>query len=351
MLLLGISIYWFITLTGSQLKALTPRPTASTIITMDAQSMSIGTRIANFWQDFRKIASTRTGRILLYRILIEIRRQRNTSSTWKAYTSTEIRETTSASNLRMRANCRNLIIKWSDNGNSFSKNTHTINYANTNRKLTTVCEKIVNSHPISLVKRESDIGLFHEMIHWFHVLRHPERHSKERVAFKAHQAISLHDNAIYETIGGYFWNGIDNNNTNSWKVSAIPWVGYSDNDSYVNFEEIRTILGVPTLKQYRETVPNVPHHLNPYVFLNGDDLSENKYRVSVNAKLRFGHSNQPFYEDNSVIQKFINISVATVYNIVNLVEYNALYEKSRPECKIGLGNFRVGGYNIDNMVS
>jgi len=340
----------FTTLTGAQLVALTPRPTASAIITMDTPSMSVGTRTADFWQDFRKIASTRTGRILLYRILIEIRRQRNISGTWKAYTSREIGGTTSALNLRMRANCRNLIIKWSDNGNSFSRNTHTINYANTNRKLTTVCEKIGNSHPISLVGRESDIGLFHEMVHWFHVLRHPERHSKERVAFKTSRAISLRDTTIYETIGGYFWYGIDDNNTTSWKVSAIPWIGHSDNSSYVNFEEIRTILGAPTFIRYRAVVPNAPYHPNPYMFLNGDDLSENKYRVSVNAKLRFGHASQPFYEDDSVIQKVIDVSGANANNLINLVDYNALGDESRPECKIGLGNFRVGGYNTSGII-
>lgn len=338
----------FSTLAGVYLRELTPRPTSAAIITMDAANMTAGTRTVDFWRDFRRIASSRIGRILLYRILIEIRRQRNISG-WKAYVSTDVPGVTSAPNLKARANCRSIIISWADDGNSFAKNTHTIKYANTNRKLTTICEKMGNSHPISLVERDSHIGLFHEMVHWFHVLRHPERHSKERVAFKV-PAISLHDTATRETIGGYFWGGIDNNNTNSWKVSATPWLGYSINNSYVNFEEIRTILGAPTVAQYRVVVPNNPLHPNPYIFLNGDDLSENKYRVSVNAKLRFGHSGQPFYEDNSVIQKVIVISGSVGGDIVNLVDYNAINDECRPECKIGLGNFRVGGYNIDGMI-
>lgn len=339
----------FTTIIGAHLIALAPRPASAAIITMDAASMTAGTRTADFWQDFRRIASSRIGRILLYRILIEIRRQRNIEGTWKAYVSTDVPGIISAANLKRRANCRNITISWDVRGNSFSKDEHTIKYANVNRKLTTICEKMGNNHPISIVERESHIGLFHEMVHWFHVLRHPERHSKERMAFKV-PAISLRDTANRETIGGYFWGSIDNNNTNSWKVSATPWLGYSINDSYVNFEEIRTILGAPTLEQYRLVVPNNPFHPNPYIFLNGDDLSENKYRVSVDAKLRFGHSNQPFYEDNSVIQKVIDVSGSAGGNIVNLVDYNALDDGCRPECKIGLGNFRVGGYNIGGMI-
>lgn len=337
----------FSTLAGAYLTALTPRPAASAIITMDAAMTPTQTNA--FWKDFRRIASSFIGRILLYRILIEIRRQRNIEGTWKAYVSTDVPGIISAANLKRRANCRNITISWDVRGNSFLKDEHTIKYANVNRKLTTICEKMGNNHPISIVERESHIGLFHEMVHWFYVLRHPERHSKERMAFKA-PAISLRDTANRETIGGYFWGGIDNNNTNSWKVSATPWLGYSINDSYVNFEEIRTILGAPTLVQYRLVVPNNPFHPNPYIFLNGDDLSENKYRVSVDAKLRFGHSNQLFYEDNSVIQKVIDVSGSAGGNIVNLVDYNTLDDGCRPECKIGLGNFRVGGYNIGGVI-
>ncbi len=355
---------------------LTARPSAKTIITTHP-NMSNGTRIADFWTDFREIASNREGRILLYRLLIEIRRYKS----GKACVCNDITDSISNNLLWARANCRNIMIIWEDSGNSFSKantsvapdgNAHNestklpsggfalssdnivypfaiIKFSKHNRKLTTICQENNDNQPISLFERESSIGLFHEMVHWFHVLRHPQRHSEERIGFKnAGGAISLCDTSQRETIGAYFW-GNFSDDSDHWKISAYPWIGRSIDNTYVNFEEIRTILGAPTLEQYRAVVTDTSH-LNPYVFLNGDDLSENKYRASLNAKLRFGHSNQPFYEDKTVIRRVMTISRATESNIIDLTCYNNLDNGYKPECKIGLGNFHVGGYNIGSMI-
>ena len=69
-------------------------------------------------------------------------------------------------------------------------------------------------------------------------------------------------------------------------VSQYSW----STDNVVNFEEIRTILGVPnTINEY----------------LEGDDLCENLYRMCINAPLRFGYCAFSFYEDNIVIEKVI----------------------------------------------
>jgi hypothetical protein len=226
-----------------------------------------------------------------------------------------------------------------------------IKFCERNRRLTTICNSANRKRPISLVERDSHIGLFHEMVHWFHVLRHPQRHSEERIAFGG--TIDLRDTLQQETIGAYFWGNnhliSDNGNANSWKVSAYPWVSYSADNAYVNFEEIRTILGAPTLMRYRHVVPDTAH-LNPYIFLNGDDLSENKYRTSLNTQLRFGHSGQPFYEDNAVIQRVMTVSGANINNIVSIPQYNLLEERYKPECREGLGDFVSGGYNIGNIV-
>ena len=67
----------------------------------------------------------------------------------------------------------------------------------------------------------------------------------------------------------------------------------------------------------------------------------------MGAKIRFGHSTQPFYEDSSVIELVKNVSGAKE---VNLADYNTLDKKDGPTNKIGLGKFQAGGYYIGDMV-
>ena len=63
--------------------------------------------------------------------------------------------------------------------------------------------------------------------------------------------------------------------------------------SHINFEEMRTLLGMP-------------HNILDAEYLNGDDLSENLYRSCKGMLLRFGYNGDNFYEDRKVINRVIN---------------------------------------------
>ena len=138
-----------------------------------------------FWAVFRKIASNPIGRLLLYRLLIEIRRGGSNGGSVGddvAYKPVAI--------IQNRNNCRCINILC-HNSNSFvysDKGCSIRFYFNDNMRITTVSEEYGNSsnrqyRTIASCKRSSDIGLFHEMIHWFHRLRHIIRYSHESSGF------------------------------------------------------------------------------------------------------------------------------------------------------------------------
>ena len=329
-----------------------PNHTAVKIIDMDGMDSDQKTA---FIDDFRKIASNPVGRELLYRILIEIRRYKDKDGVRVGAIGADVLNRQSAPLLKERNNCRKINIIWSDDRGSFSQRGK-IKYTKSRKKLTTLCELVGSNHPICLLERETSIGLFHEITHWFHLLRCPNRFNLEAGGYD--KQIKLHDSTDQKTLGAYFWGGIASGFDDNWKVSATPWVdhifdkGHLVVRSYVNFEEIRTILGAPTETQYYHNniaSDNPTNNTEGYIYLNGDALSENKYRVSLGAKIRFGHSTQPFYEDKKVIARVILIS-GGANNLVDLATYNQLDRGSRPENKIGLGNFRIGGYNTGNIV-
>ena len=100
-------------------------------------------------------------------------------------------------------------------------------------------------------------------------------------------------------IGQYYWKNLNYrlHNLHAWNgmdVSANPWI----DDGILRFEEIRTILGFPS-----DSVDDN--------YLQGDDLSENLYRMCVGFPLRFGYGYQGFYEDVKVINRVINSCFAS----------------------------------------
>jgi hypothetical protein len=126
------------------------------------------------------------------------------------------------------------------------------------------------------------------MIHWFHHLINPVRNYSE-----VNTNRTLHFNNTI--ISQYYWHGIDccllawnagneNNYAHIWS-SSVP--------AHLDFEEMRTVLGMP----YNSNTAN---------YLNGDDLSENLYRMCRGLPLRFGYIGQSFYEDRKVIDRVVN---------------------------------------------
>lgn len=102
-----------------------------------------------------------------------------------------------------------------------------------------------------------------------------------------------------------------------WQISAMPWIVANDGSSFaVGFEEVRTILGSHT------TVTD---------YINGDDISENLYRLCDDQPLRFGHSSSPFYEDKNVIEKVLSVCRNSMRQYSSNTVYQCIVNNPPPE--------------------
>ena len=254
-------------------------------------------RRALFEREFRKIASTCVGRVLLYRILIEIRRHQAGSNAGCTENPTFVGAT---SGTLITDRCRNINIAYDCGsfgvGFGFSDLLRQIVFVEDpnnlfgNRTLFSVIGKSTRSGYTHIINSSMkfDVALFHEMLHWFHHLRNPKRNYLETNTNK-----TLHFNDT--VISQYYWHGIDCCilawNTNNENNYAHIWS--SGFLSHLDFEEMRTLLGMP-------------HNSNIANYLNGDDLSENLYRMCTGMPLRFGYEGRNFYEDRKVIDRVIN---------------------------------------------
>ena len=251
-----------------------------------------------FWQTFRMIAADPVGRVLLYRLLIEIRRKDNADRDGccgdDAFVLKEEQENF------YRKNALSLAVINSNEGCSFVLPTETeaskIKFS-LRKHQTQVLNFTNNILKVVAKDRFLDIGLFHEMIHWFHFLRDPERF--------ANYDFKKSKNSFRYPLSCYYGN-----------LSELHyiWQGECNADS----EEIATVLGVPN--PYDETMfammlpdsflseecfdnnsskRKIVIRKNIYLakhntFLQGDDLSENVYRKSKGCDLHFSHSSRTF---------------------------------------------------------
>jgi hypothetical protein len=231
--------------------------------------------------------------VLLYRLLIEIVRQNEGAGTFE---DNDLLLHKDPAHTERRNLLRNVVICWNAYGNSHvspnvgKKTSNIINFGIQFplKQHPTICERKDSAYMIALSERPSDVSLFHEMLHWYHALRDIARHDEEKDSFAGTAALTD------SKLGKYYW-GTDQ--SASWKISAIPWVSKikvprEEEMLVVNCEEIRTILG---------SCRDVPG------YLEGDDLSENLYRLSRGGYLRFGHTLIRFYEDKDVIEKAIEV--------------------------------------------
>ena len=161
----------------------------------------------------------------------------------------------------------------------------------------------INGNSVAIVRQDTScaIGIFHELNHWFHLLRYPSRYIDERNAKNGTVQLNGKDaNGTPQiSIGGLYWT-YDNNGpefVNKLGVSALPWL---TNSKHINFEEVRNILGSSAdgCADYKE----------------GDDLSENLYRASINYPLRFGHNASGYWEDADVITKVERVCRQAINN-------------------------------------
>ncbi len=130
-----------------------------------------------FIKFFMKISSTSAGRVLLYRLLIEIRRRKSGNQSTENgiplnyhYTSERAKNLC----LEIRQGSEYMPICFGEGAIYFS----------TKYKITPTVVNFISSHspeyiPIFVEFSNFDTDLFHEMVHWFHALRHPTRFAKE----------------------------------------------------------------------------------------------------------------------------------------------------------------------------
>ena len=250
-----------------------------------------------FWMTFRAIAKNNIGRLSLYRILIEIWREdeHGFGCVEKCALFHD------ATMLAHRNQCRKIMIAKGNKTNSYNWKKHTIHFVCNDEYETTVISnhEINGATEIVRHKRISDIGLFHELLHWLHSLMDFVRYQADRYKGYPHENFAHFITAAKKVhafnfgyridIASYYYEVIAEEVTNEQrKISRKPWGK--------NYEELRTIWGVP------------PGYSK--FFRNGDDLSENLYRLSQcnSSCIRFGHKSYVHsFEDSRVIDNYLNI--------------------------------------------
>lgn len=263
------------------------------------------TRKQFFFEKFNKIASDPVGRVLLYRILIEIRRHdgfcidalENNPNILLAKDPKESRN-----------RCRSISIIWNDQDFKYDTTPpqSTINF-NSKSSPIQVVGRVGKEDLVSIVTQEHNLfaSLFHEMLHWFHSLRNPTRMYFEQggVSLKTLKTAKLTD--LFD-IGGYFYS---NPNETSERIALSTKLWISDSSKpHISLEEMMTVLGAPPLDMYQK-------HDKEYYYLEGDDLSENLFRVSLGAKFRFGYSDYRCFEKKKVILRAIRLAIKTYFSI------------------------------------
>lgn len=274
--------------------------TPTAIITLDNSMNAQNTDIPNpaggenfnrreaFWDTFRQIAANPAGRVLLYRLLIEIRRINLTGEHGIvdiARDSGDVESGLAIGNgdniIVIRNNCRSITISYAGSF-AFYPIEHSIKFSYTPCSLTVFSLNKAKQLTTQLIRVPLDVALFHEMLHWFHWLRNPQRFRDE---IAAEGTTSSCDNYIARAYLGDIIS------------SDKEWE--SEEPGCISCEEIRTILGSPNIIEVRAgeqmllpdgsgTVNNSPDSLKCYC--NGDDLSENAYRASLRLFMRWGHT-------------------------------------------------------------
>jgi hypothetical protein len=239
---------------------------------------------------FREIAANPVGRVLLYRLIIEIRRQ---DATNEGCVEDGIEITPDMSNFRRWI--RKISIRHEVNKFEFEPimgNGGSVIRFDPAKIAEFACLRInaVAAPPtIDTVELQvgQDVALFHEMLHWFQFLRHPKRFTEEDIEECDSTKYMYLGRCYYGDMSEYFtWGGLDH-------------------------QEMRTILGAPNYNTAAEVGLFHANALLPAdpgsgiavgtrflpsncLFYNGDDLSENAYRMAKHAaanpvRMRFGH--------------------------------------------------------------
>jgi hypothetical protein len=245
-----------------------------------------------FWSAFRNIASNPVGRNLLYRLLIETRRQDGIENKIaQMYSKSGF--VTSFKDLRKKALA--LRVKWTVNDFSinpfkgllcFNERLCKIQYCNDAGRR--------DLYNISVGPSNINVDLFHELLHWFHALRNPIRYFDEKFGFE----LPIEDLIRQHPFCSFLW-GISRDTPQRDLLGAIRTWNEHSNEGYFDLEEVRTIIGfAPQNSSFTDSWHNVIATFEP-----GDELSENLYRRSVGLPFRFGHSCVSTIEKRSTVER------------------------------------------------
>lgn len=223
-----------------------------------------------FWETFRQIAENPIGRVLLYRILIEIRRQDASGEGCTEFNSESPESKIQRNNAR---SLRILQLNWDNWTYQYAIGPDEIApiqspgiiccyLAKENRANVTLVHKDENDQYYTQHTREENdstyfqTSLFHEMLHWYQQLRAPERCIQEsNIPLENLNQPSLFDIYAYSP--------------------PIPYLSWGCDPLCLLAGELRVICG-RSLESSTD-------------YLEGDDLSENALRCSLNTYMRFGH--------------------------------------------------------------
>lgn len=273
-----------------------------------------------FWDTFRKIADKPVGRVLLYRLLIEIRRQEGEKGFPEYYDESSDDDSSddeTDKTLEKRNNARSLLIAYATKFDNWEyidarKTNCGIIYCsfekenkNSNKNRTYSSSIVIGEGTEMYTKRTTEnfqvyctTALFHEMLHWYQQLRDPRRGSIE---YK-NNISSIGNSDLVKDYGFY-----------NIPIPYLSW-GIWPYKRCIEIDELRVICGDrPERKGY----------------LQGDDLSENAFRYSIKAGLRFGHGDA------------INTSELVVQDAVQRADQNAL---SCVQKITGGKDFKEGSY-------
>jgi hypothetical protein len=278
---------------------------------VDPNDLTAKSRIDTFWHTFRQIAADPVGRVLLYRILIEIRREKvkgvgEEEIIARVHSEQDIAE--KRKNYEIRNNARCLVVSYDQeegmwnyyrpsSGTDIFSSEISVSFGGLDKKfpmigkISNVLDTDANFSVIDFQENEfsSDTWkalLFHEMLHWYQDLRDFFRTTKERYCLKTDLSQSPLVNLFYCNIR---WGEVTG--CPDW---LLTWM-YPDNfnySHYIRLDELRVICGSSS-------------EVNGY--LEGDDLSDNAFRISCSFPMRFGYFRN-FLMDKEWFEKVRNVA-------------------------------------------
>lgn len=227
---------------------------------------------------FRAIASNPVGRVLLYRLLIEITRHNSENQYVEEFRCLPEKK---EGLLKNRQSILSINIEFNSKAATSTFNTTgyiTLNNTKFSKMILTIKDQILTLTDDEQKNDELDIDLFHEMLHWYHKLRNGQRFNNSSTG-NAQTYYQYH-----VMIHPYFY---------LFSTLNICNPKYDE-------KEVRTIIGMPNCKTnvlhkmlLNERIlalklvgENININNLRYQYLEGDDLSENAYRASKKFYMR-----------------------------------------------------------------